>query len=200
MNEANLTPRAYAQECHGVYASTLYAAEECAAVLVEVRALDSWHEAEITVEDSDGAAETLQDTSTRNARILDSAKGAAVLDQFEARVRSEVLPIIREIGGVELRELVGTQLVHYQPGGHYSTHQDGGGAFANRYFTVVCYLNADFDGGQTSFPTVPYVVRPETGKVVIFPSRYYHCAEPVARGEKYVLITWVCGPVPVQWI
>lgn len=201
MNEAIAKPRAHAQECHGIYASTLYAAEECAAVLAEARALDAWYVAEITVEDSDGVAQDIQDASTRSARILDGAKGAAILEQFEARVRREVLPLIREIWGVELPELLGTQLVHYQPGGHYSAHQDGGGgAYANRYFTVLCYLNADFDGGQTSFPTVPYAACPETGKVVIFPSMYYHCAEPVTRGEKYVLVTWACGPVPVQWI
>ena len=200
MNQATTTPNERTQEGHGVYAATLYAAEECAAVVAEVRALDAWYAAQVTIETDDGASETVQDASTRSARILDGAKGAAILGEFEARVRREVLPAIREAWGVELRELLGTQLIHYQPGGHYSAHQDGGGAFANRYFTVVCYLNADFSGGRTSFPTLPYVARPETGKAVIFPSMYYHCAEPVTQGEKYVLITWVCGPVPVQWI
>jgi len=191
---------AYAPECHGVYACRLYSAAECAAVLAQARALDSWHEAEITVEDDHGASESITDVSTRKARLIDSTRGAPILDEFEARVRREVLPLVRDTWGVDLHELAGTQLVHYQPGGHYAAHQDGGGAYANRYFTVVCYLNADFDGGCTSFPTIPYVVRPETGKIVVFPSAYYHCAEPVIHGEKSVLVTWVCGPVPVKWI
>ena len=199
MNDASAISRAYTQECHGVYASRLYDAEECAAVLAQVP-LDAWHEAEITVENSDGVREDIRDASTRSARILDSTRGAPVLDEFEARVQREILPIVRQMFGVDLQELAGTQLVHYQPGGHYVAHQDGGAAFAKRYFTVVCYLNADFDGGQTSFPTLPYVAHPEPGKVVLFPSMYYHCAEPVTRGEKYVLITWVCGPAPVRWI
>ncbi len=200
MNEAIAMPRAWAQECNGVYACTLYGAEECAAVLAKARAIDAWNAAEVTVENDDGSSESLQDVSTRSARILHRAQGAVILDEFDARVRREVVPAIREIWDVDLRELIGTQLVHYEPGGHYSAHQDAGGAFANRYFTVVSYLNADFDGGHTSFPTLPHVTRPETGKAVFFPSTYHHCAEPVTRGEKYVLITWVCGPVPVRWI
>lgn len=194
------TATAYAPECHGVYACRFYSAGECAAVLARARALDSWHQAEITVDDDHGASESITDASTRKARLMDGTRGAPILDEFEARVRREILPLIRDTWGVELDELAGTQLVQYQPGGHYETHQDGGGTYANRYFTVVCYLNADFEGGCTSFPTIPHVVRPETGKVVIFPSTYYHCAEAVTSGEKSVLITWVCGPVPIQWI
>jgi len=200
MNKGIPMPMACEQECHGVYACTLYGAEECAAVLAEARAIDAWEAAEITVEDDDGVSESIEDASTRSARVLDRAQGAAITEDFEARVRRQVLPAIREIWDVDLHDLIGTQLVHYQPGGHYSTHQDSGGAFADRYFTVVSYLNADFDGGHTSFPTLPHVTRPETGKAVFFPSSYHHCAEPVTRGEKYVLITWVCGPVPVKWI
>ena len=200
MNKGIPMPMAFEQECHGVYACALYGAEECAAVLAEARAIDAWEAAEITVEDDDGVSESIEDASTRSARVLDRAQGAAITEDFEARVRRQVLPAIREIWDVDLHDLIGTQLVHYQPGGHYSTHQDSGGAFADRYFTVVSYLNADFDGGHTSFPTLPHVTRPETGKAVFFPSSYHHCAEPVTRGEKYVLITWVCGPVPVKWI
>jgi len=200
MNKAIPTPMACEQECHGVYACTLYGAEECAAILAQARAIDAWAPAEITVEDDDGVSESLQDVSTRSARILDRVQGAAITEDFDARVRRHVLPAIREIWDVDLHDLNGTQLVEYQPGGHYSTHQDSGGAFADRYFTVVAYLNADFDGGHTSFPTLPHVTHPETGKAVFFPSSYHHCAEPVTRGEKYVLITWVCGPVPVKWI
>jgi len=200
MSQAITMPMACLEECHGIYASVLYSAEECAALLAAARALGAWHSAEITVENDDGTSESIEDTSTRSAFILDRTKGAPILDEFEARVRRQVVPAIRQHWDVDLWELMGTQLVQYQPGGHYDAHQDAGGVFANRYFTVVSYLNADFDGGCTSFPTIPHVTRPETGKTIFFPSRYYHCAEPVTHGEKYVLITWVCGPPPLQWI
>jgi len=200
MNRAMAIQMACVEECHGIYACMLHDADECAAVVVEARRIGAWHAAEITVENDDGTPESIEDTSTRSAYILDRTKGAPILDEFEARVRRRLIPAIRQIWDVDLYELIGTQLVHYQPGGHYDAHQDAGGVFANRYFTVVCYLNADFDGGHTSFPTLPHVTRPEAGKTIFFPSRYYHCAQPVTRGEKFVLITWVCGPVPVQWI
>ncbi len=183
-----------------MYATTLFSAEECAAVLAEARALDPWHDADITVEHSDGTADVVVDTSTRSARILDVTAGADILARFEAEVRRRILPLISEIWRADFDGIEGTQLVGYKPGGHYDTHQDSGQTFADRYFTVVCYLNDDFEGGHTSFPSLPYQAQPRTGKAVIFPSAYYHCAEPVTRGEKFVLITWICGPVPVQWI
>ncbi|HYB76936.1 MAG TPA: 2OG-Fe(II) oxygenase [Candidatus Bathyarchaeia archaeon] len=200
MNPAMAMPMACVQECHGIYACTLYRAEESAALVAKARTIDAWDAAEVTIENDDGTSETLEDHSARSAFILDRSQGAVIHEEFEARVRRDVLPAIHEISGVTLEELVGTQLIRYQPGGHYDIHQDAGGVFANRYFTVVSYLNSDFEGGRTSFPTVPHVTRPETGKAIFFPSRYYHCAEPVTRGEKFVLITWVCGPVSVQWI
>jgi len=200
MSDDGVAPAQFAQESYGIYAGALYSAEECAALLAEVRALDAWDVAEITVEDDDGMPSDIRDKSTRDARILDRSKGAAILDEFELRLRKGVLPVIRATFGIDLQDIVGTQLVQYEPGGHYGAHQDGGGSLADRYFTVLCYLNDDFEGGHTTFPTIPYSVRPETGKVVIFPSNFYHCAEPVTRGQKSVLVTWVCGPVPVKWI
>ncbi len=200
MNEDRVAPAQFAQECYGIYAGALYSSEECAQVLAEVRTLDAWEIAEITVENDEGVPEEIRDTSTRDARILDSSKCPAILHEFERRLRDSVLPFIQETWGVDLQDVAGTQLVQYEPGGHYSAHQDGGGSLAERYFTVLCYLNEDFEGGQTSFPTIPYSMRPATGKVVIFPSTFWHCAEPITRGQKSVLVTWVCGPVPVKWM
>jgi predicted 2-oxoglutarate/Fe(II)-dependent dioxygenase YbiX len=100
-----------------------------------------------------------------------------------------------------LSECQGTQLVRYKPGGHYVPHTDAGAdEFANRYFTVLCYLNQDFEGGKTSFPSLNYAATPRAGKALIFPATYLHCAEPVVRGEKLILLSWVCGPVPIRWV
>jgi len=191
---------AHVEECHGVFGATLYDPEECQALLARVRGLDAWQPAEVTVEKSAGTFEDLQDPSTRAASILDYQRGAGIYEDFEARVHRHITPLIREVWGVDLKDLAGTQLIRYQPGGHYTVHQDGGGCFANRYFTVLCYLNADFEGGQTSFPTLNHSAQPAAGKVVLFPAQFFHCAEPVTRGEKFVLITWACGPVPIPWI
>jgi predicted 2-oxoglutarate/Fe(II)-dependent dioxygenase YbiX len=100
---------------------------------------------------------------------------------------------------VKLVETCGTQIIRYRKGGRYVAHTDAGVDYAERYFSVVCYLNDDFTGGLTSFPSLEYSTRPQTGKAIIFPSRYFHCAEPVSSGEKFIFLTWVCGPIPITW-
>ena len=99
-----------------------------------------------------------------------------------------------------MNEVSGTQMIRYGKGGHYIPHADAGRDLPERYFTVVCYLNDDSEGGDTSFPALGATVKPKTGQAIVFPARYLHCAEPVTRGEKFVLIAWVCGPVPIDWI
>jgi predicted 2-oxoglutarate/Fe(II)-dependent dioxygenase YbiX len=120
---------------------------------------------------------------------------------FEKRVRSDVLPLVHDFWQVDLPHIIGTQLVRYQTGGHYVPHTDNDdGELANRYLTVLCYLNDNFEGGGTDFPSIGFRMKPSAGTAVVFPSRFWHCAEPVISGEKLVLLTWLCGPPPLRWI
>jgi predicted 2-oxoglutarate/Fe(II)-dependent dioxygenase YbiX len=61
-------------------------------------------------------------------------------------------------------------------------------------------LNDDFTGGRTLFPTLNYATTPAAGQAIIFPSNYLHGSEPVSRGKKFVLVSWIDGPVPIKWI
>jgi len=90
--------------------------------------------------------------------------------------------------------------VRYEPGNYYAAHTDTGMNLLDRYFTVLCYLNDDFEGGQTSFPTLLYSAAPRRGKAVVFPSTYVHRADPVTRGEKYVIVSWMMGAPPSRWL
>ncbi len=119
---------------------------------------------------------------------------------FDEKIRTIVKPVINEFWGVQLKDYSGTQAVRYRPGGRYSAHQDAAMDLEDRYFTVICYLNHDFQGGQTSFPYLSYAAVPKTGKAIVFPSKYFHCGEPLIAGVKYVIVSWIMGPVPVRWI
>jgi predicted 2-oxoglutarate/Fe(II)-dependent dioxygenase YbiX len=131
---------------------------------------------------------------------LNSPRAPHVYEQFDRRVNNVVKPLISQVWNVELTDHSGTQMIRYGEGGHYLPHADAGEDLPDRYFTALLYLNDDFDGGHTSFPSLDAAVKPKTGQAIIFPARYLHCAEPVTRGEKFVLLTWVCGPVPINWI
>jgi predicted 2-oxoglutarate/Fe(II)-dependent dioxygenase YbiX len=190
----------YQQEAHGVFATRLYEKAECASIVEQVKDLEAWEPAQIVVESEVGTQDLLM-PETRSASIVRRARAAEIHDQFEENVSSTVSPMIKEIWGVELPNSAGTQIVRYSPGGHYVAHRDANEQeLANRYFTVLCYLNDGFEGGKTSFQSLHFAATPVAGKTLVFPSRYWHCAEPVTKGEKFVFVTWMCGPLPIKWI
>lgn len=188
------------QEGHGVFATALYEPDWCRMLLERIRDLDAWNEAEVSLQQADGSFQSRPEQSIRSASILDAGRGAEVLQAFDRKVSSVLCPLVSEIWRADVGRIEGTQLIRYRPGGHYSGHSDSGGCFPERYFTVVCYLNDDFQGGTTTFPSLDYRTQPQSGKAILFPSRYFHVADPVTSGEKFVLITWLCGPVPIRWL
>ncbi len=194
----SLTP--YQQEAFGVFATRLYEPAKCASIVARVKGQDEWEAAQVVV-DSGGRSRDMTLPETRAARTLNRLQAVATYHEFEERVRFVVNPILRQIWGVDLPRQEGTQIVRYSPGGHYIPHKDADESeLADRYFTVLCYLNDSFEGGKTSFTSLNFTATPAPGKTLVFPSRYLHCAEPVTRGEKFVFVTWLCGPLPIKWI
>jgi prolyl 4-hydroxylase len=103
------------------------------------------------------------------------------------------------------------QCVSYEQGQEYQVHYDtfdetitshkeeierGG----QRKYTMLVYLNDDYDGGGTFFPNLDFMVRPKKGRVVIFNNldengkvipAAFHAGLPVTVGRKYVINIWV---------
>jgi len=89
------------------------------------------------------------------------------------------------------------QINRYDENQEYKWHTDQGynyleeeGIFT-RQFSIVVYLNDDFDGGETEFQFTS--VKPQKGACLIFPSNfmYSHCARPVKNGVKYSCASWL---------
>jgi len=65
---------------------------------------------------------------------------------------------------------------------------------AKRFVSIICYLNNDFEGGETSFPNFEYDSKVTTGGMIIFPCTwsYLHKGNPITSGNpKYVLGTFL---------
>jgi hypothetical protein len=191
---------AYREESNGVISVALYTAAECKTIVGELRRLEGWKAALVRHAESEFNYQVLARPEVRSARTLNSPPTAKFHREFDARMNSVVKPLIQSHWRIDLADHSGTHLLRYGPGDHYVPHHDTGPGLDHRYLSIVCYLNDDFAGGQTSFPGLDYSVTPEAGKAIVFPSNYLHGSEPITSGEKFVIVSWVIGPNPVKWI
>jgi len=80
-------------------------------------------------------------------------------------------------------------------GEFYHWHIDGGShEFADRQLVAVWYLNdVEGPGGETEFSYQQVKVKPEAGKLVLFPPFWTHEHRGVTleKGVKYIATTWV---------
>lgn len=90
---------------------------------------------------------------------------------------------------------MGYALQRTLPGEHYHWHIDGGShEFSQRQLVAVWYLNdVPGPGGETEFLYQGVKVRPEEGKLALFPPFWTHEHRGVTlqQGVKYIATTWV---------
>ena len=83
----------------------------------------------------------------------------------------------------------------YEQGGHYQkvhTERMSLGSM-HRVFAWMIYLNDVEDGGCTYFPHFDLRIKPEKGKLLIWPAEWTHahCGELVNSGHKYIMTGWI---------
>ena len=184
------------REAHGVFSVRLYDESRCGSIVTQALHVDEWQPARVG-----GDGRPSVDAALRAAWHANPSRLKAIHNDFEKRVLQVVRPVLRQVWGCDFERCEGTHLVRYRRGGHFVPHKDADeDHYAFRYFTVLCYLNNNFKGGKTSFESLGYCATPIPGKALIFPSRFVHCGESVLSGEKFVLVTWLCGPAPVHWM
>ena len=188
------------EECRGVVSLRLYQPSECSLIVEAIQKLDGWDPALIREPKEGGNYSIVARSDVRSASMLNSPAVERLYDEFELKLDLLVKPLIKKLWKLDLRTNSGTHLLKYEAADHYRPHKDTGLGFDGRYFSVVCYLNDDFTGGRTLFPTLNYAATPAAGRAIIFPSNYLHGSEPVISGQKFVMVSWIEGPVPIQWL
>jgi hypothetical protein len=90
---------------------------------------------------------------------------------------------------------MGYAIQRTNPGEYYHWHIDGGShEFSQRQLVAVWYLNdVPGPGGETEFLFQDVKVKPEKGKLVLFPPFWTHEHRGVTlqQGVKYIATTWV---------
>ena len=90
------------------------------------------------------------------------------------------------------------QLLKYEEGNQFLAHYDNGGHLDKRLFTILIYLNDDFEGGTTTFTNQGTVITPKTGKMMMFKNlkkritdtNSMHSGDKLIKGTKYILVNW----------
>jgi len=90
-----------------------------------------------------------------------------------------------------------TEFLMYKVGGKYEEHIDTEHKHSNetRKLTVIAVLNEDFEGGKFYVKNGGIKVYPpqNKGDVIVFPSFLAHGVEPVTKGIRYSVVTWMVG-------
>ena len=90
-----------------------------------------------------------------------------------------------------------SEFLMYDINGKYETHTDTFHAKSNetRKLTVLAFLNDDFEGGKFYIQNSHERMYPQQipGTVLVFPSFMPHGVEPVTKGIRYSVVTWMVG-------
>ena len=90
---------------------------------------------------------------------------------------------------------IGYAVQRTNPGEYYHWHIDSGShQFSDRQLVAIWYLNnVDGPGGETEFLNQNVKIKPETGKLILFPPFWTHEHRGVTlqNGVKYIATTWI---------
>jgi predicted 2-oxoglutarate/Fe(II)-dependent dioxygenase YbiX len=119
----------------------------------------------------------------------------SLIGAVRARIGRRVGPEIRKAFQMAVTRIERDLVARYdaETGGHFGPHRDDTGlSVAHRRFAVSINLNADFEGGEISFPE--YCSRgfkPAPGAAVVFSASILHQVSRVTRGRRYVFLTFL---------
>lgn len=145
-----------------------------------------------------GAGQQKRKTAARVTGIVEQgALAGRVIELVRKAYACEIEPFFN----CKLKSLESPHVLRYSRGSHYKPHSDSDvidpatGRWRkaqNRDYSLLIYLDEDFEGGELVFPNFDYKLRPEAGMLAAFPSdcRYLHGAMPVLSGVRHAIVSW----------
>ena len=141
-----------------------------------------------------GRTVLMHDTSHKvrsDVMLDDGPLKDATRERIHRRVRPEIAKIHQfQVSRME-RYLIGCYTA--AAGGHFRAHRDNTTkGTAHRRFAVSINLNADFDGGEVSFPEYGgRSYKPPPGGAVVFSCSLLHKVSPVTKGERFAFLPFL---------
>jgi hypothetical protein len=150
----------------------------------------------------DTAVEVESLAFTSEFAILNQSKQCSeFISEFYNKVLPEytskysVLNIINKNHGSLPTGITSLKIQKTVPGqGYHVWHfENGAPIVSNRLINFILYLNDVEDAGETEFLYYPRRIKPEQGKLALWPAGYTHThrGNPPISGEKYILTGWL---------
>jgi len=142
----------------------------------------------------DGKTIGVQDRShkVRKDYIIEDPQ---LIKQTQARIQRRVVPEILKVHQFKVTRMERYIVSCYaaEDGGHFRAHRDNTTAgTAHRRFAVSINLNAEFEGGEVSFPEYgPRSFKPPPGGAVVFSCSLLHAVSRVMRGRRYAFLPFL---------
>lgn len=158
--------------------------EECRA-LIELGEALGFESARIeSAPDGPHGFQAPQGRDNTRAAIEDATIAALLWSRLSGK-----LPLWRGRSPLGINERL--RFYRYDPGQSFPLHTDGFHATdaIRSELTLLVYLNAEFEGGETVFTDSKKHFQPATGAALVFPHDLWHEGRPLRTGRKYVLRT-----------
>ena len=118
-----------------------------------------------------------------------------LIGALQARILRRVVPEIAKVHQFQVTRMERYLVACYSAaeGGHFRAHRDNTTkGTAHRRFAVSINLNADFEGGEVSFPEYgPRGFKPPPGGAVVFSCSLLHAVSQVTAGERYAFLPFL---------
>jgi peroxiredoxin/predicted 2-oxoglutarate/Fe(II)-dependent dioxygenase YbiX len=119
----------------------------------------------------------------------------ALITATQLRIRRRVVPEIQKVHNFLVTRMERYIVSCYaaEDGGHFRAHRDNTTAgTAHRRFAVSVNLNADFEGGEVSFPEYgPRSYKAPPGGAVVFSCSLLHQVSRVTAGRRYAFLPFL---------
>jgi predicted 2-oxoglutarate/Fe(II)-dependent dioxygenase YbiX/peroxiredoxin len=114
---------------------------------------------------------------------------------LQAKIKRRIVPEIAKVHQFHVTRMERYIVACYdgEEGGHFRAHRDNTTkGTAHRRFAVSINLNADFDGGNISFPEYGSTqYRPPAGGAVVFSCSLLHAVSRVTRGKRFAFLPFL---------
>ena len=111
----------------------------------------------------------------------------------------EIYEKCSKLTNIPITNMEDISVIKYEEGGYYKEHTDANSKF-HRLYTVIIYLNDDYEGGETEFRRINKKYKLKKGDALFF-NNYdslgnltvlsFHSGNEVISGVKYIANIWM---------